>query len=418
MSQRLSTSATFRSLESRVAELEGVTPLPATLANNTYLSAKRHDGVVTRIAGVTASDILYIGGIDAPVSSVVIAAGGSSSSAELSSAGTKIWGTLTVTDRAQAPIMVAPSSNGLGGSVEILGSGVAGYTGIVQFHKLDGTRNGFVGFNAENGPMHYGSDTGAGHYFEGGTISPSPDMRFGLRFNSVDGILDFDANDYLYYSRASDKFVFDIGGSSACNIAATGLTANGLSAPTIGIDANFYSSLISSIPTLTFDVGDTLSFNRTTQTYSFALSNSAQLSVNALGTFVANVLTVGDSNFGMSLNGGGQPLILYDNGDYASFIRSSNIYSWVIGNTTKATLDSSGNFVAYGAVLASADSNFGLSVPFANTPRVTFDTGGDYISYDRVANKYYFVIGGVNVASIDASGNMRLKGTLTQSVTP
>jgi len=90
----------------------------------------------------------------------------------------------------------------------------------------------------------------------------------------------------------------------------------------------------------------------------------------------------------------------------------------VIGSATKATLDSGGNFVAYGALLASGDANFGLSIPVANMPRVTFDTGGDQIVYDRTANKFYFVIGGVNVASIDASGNLRIKGTLSQGVTP
>lgn len=293
MSQRLSTSTTFQSLGARVANLERVTPLAATMENNNFLSAKRRDGVTTRIAGVNPSDVLYLGGIDATVSSVVITAGGSSS-IELSVNRTKIWGALTITDVLQAPIILAPTSNGLGGGVQILGAGVAGYTGIVQFQKLDGTRNGFIGFNVESGPMHYGSDTGAGHYFEGGIVSPDPAMRFGLRFNGTDGLIDFDTNDAFYYSRSGDTFVWTIG-------------------------------------------------------------SAVQMTLGGGGLQVSNVLTVGDSNF------------------FAQII--------------------------------------------SGKPTITFDSG-DTISYDRAANKYYFAIGGVNVASIDASGNMRLKGTLTQSVTP
>lgn len=354
MSQRLSTSTTFQSLETRVDALEQLTPLSATLENNSYLSAKRHDGVVTRIAGITAADTLYIGSIDAPVSSVIITAGGSAS-VEVSSLGANVWGSLTVAGALQAPVVFAPSSNGFGGAIEILGSGVAGHTGIVQFLKLDGTRNGYVGFNAESGPMHYGSDTGAGHYFEGGIISPDPAMLFGLRFNSVDGIVDFDAGDYLYYSRSNDEYLFMIGGA-------------------------------------------------------------AQFAVNPSGTFVANVLTIGDGNFAVNLNGG-MPTFQFDGGDYIQFNRSSNAYAFNIGAATKAALDSSGNFTAAGSIAPSNDANFLIKTASGN-PQIVFDSGGDQISYDRTANKYYFAIGGVNVASIDASGNMRLKGTLTQSVTP
>ncbi len=293
MSQRLSTSATFQSLGTRVANLERVTPLAATMENNNFLSAKRRDGVTTRIAGVNSGDVFYLGGIDATVSSVVITAGGSSS-IELSVNRTKIWGAVTVTDVLQAPIILAPASNGLGGGVQILGSGVAGYTGIVQFQKLDGTRNGFIGFNVESGPMHYGSDIGAGHYFEGGIVSPDPAMRFGLRFNGTDGLIDFDTNDAFYYSRSGDTFVWTIG-------------------------------------------------------------SAVQMTLGGGGLQVSNALTVGDANF--------------------------------------------------------------LAQIVSGKPTIAFDSG-DTISYDRAANKYYFAIGGVNVASIDASGNMRLKGILTQSVTP
>jgi len=293
MSRHLSMSATFQSLEARVADLEQVMPLPTTMENNTYLSSKRHDGVVTRIAGITASDDLYFGAIDASLNSIILTLHGTTS-IKLESLGVTVPGSLSVGTDLQASTIISPSVNGQGGAVKILGSGVAGYTGVVQFQRLDGSRNGFIGFNLESGPMHYGSDTGAGHYFEGGIISPDPAMHFGLRFNGTDGLIDFDTNDAFYYSRSGDTFVWTIGGSAQMTLGGAGLQVS--NAVTVG-DASFFAQIVSGKPTIAFDSGDT-------------------------------------------------------------------------------------------------------------------------ISYDRSANKYYFTIGGVNVASIDASGNMRLKGTLTQSVTP
>ena len=312
-----------------------------------------------------------------------------------------------------------------GGTANLNGSSVAGYTGIVEFRKADGTRNGYIGFNAEAGAMNYGSDIGAGHYFAGGSISPDPAMKFGLRFNSVDGIVDFDSGDYLYYSRSADLFSFNIGNANKAQIdsggnfsnagvifpggdanyllgvfsniprvqfdsndniaydraanaysfnvggaAATTIDGTGIATPNKvfpGADPNFYAGVVSSQPRILWDVSDSLQYDRTGNALTTYIGGSAQFTINPAGTFVANVLTVGDGNFGMSLNGGAQPLVLYDSGDYASFVRASNIFSWVIGNATKATLDSSGNLVAYGALIASAE--FQLRA---------FDSGGEY----------------------------------------
>jgi hypothetical protein len=43
---------------------------------------------------------------------------------------------------------------------------------------------------------------------------------------------------------------------------------------------------------------------------------------------------------------------------------------------------------------------------------------GSVIYFDSAAGKYYFVVGGVPVASIDGSGNARFRGTVTPNVTP
>ena len=358
MSQPLSTSATFQSLQTRVADLEQVTPLAATMENNAYLSAKRHDGVVTRIAGITPSDDLYFGTIDSSLTSVIITLHGTTS-IKLDSSGVTVPGSLNVGTDLQASTIISSSINGQGGAIKMLGSGVAGYTGVVQFHKLDGTRNGFIGFNTESGPMHYGSDTGAGHYFEGGSVSPDPNMRFGLRFNGTDGLIDFDTNDAFYFSRSGNTFVWTI-------------------------------------------------------------SSAVQMTLSGGGLQVSNLLTVGDGNFGMSLNGGSDPYLAFDSTDYFGYNRSSNTYHFNIAGASKLDVNATGisvpGSVTAGNYVQIGDANFFAQI-VSGKPTITFDSG-DTISYDRAANKFYLAIGGVNVASIDASGNMRLKGTLTQSVTP
>lgn len=484
MSQRLSTSVTFQNLEDRVTTLE----------SDQILTPSKIIGALGYTPANTAGDtVTYL--------------------------------------NAHAFIGSIP---GAGGSANLSGSSVPGYTGIVEFRTIEGARNGFIGFNAEAGPMHYGSDTGAGHFFEGGIISPDPAMHFGLRFNSVDGILDFDSGDCLYYSRSSDSFLFNIGGeakakidsqgvmsaaklavdgqfyqtiansthnplinfdsndylaydrtgnvytfniagSSACNVAATGLTANGLSAPTISVDANFYSSVITSKPTISFDGGDTLSYDRAANAYAFNVAGAAAASIDATGvatpnkmfpgadpnfyagivssqprilwdasdslqydrtgdaltayiggsaqftinpssTFVANVLNVGDGNFGLSLNGGDQPLLAFESSTYLSYSRTIHSFAWVIGNAPKMSLDSTGALSSTGPIFPGNDSGFSLRIASGN-PMIIFDSG-DTIRFERGNNKIVFSIGNVDVGSIDASGNLRIKGILSQGVTP
>jgi hypothetical protein len=67
--------------------------------------------------------------------------------------------------------------------------------------------------------------------------------------------------------------------------------------------------------------------------------------------------------------------------------------------------------------ITTGDTNFGLCFNFGTQPFLLFDVG-DYIIFDRSANKYYFNVGGSPVASIDANGNLKVKGAVTQNTTP
>lgn len=70
----------------------------------------------------------------------------------------------------------------------------------------------------------------------------------------------------------------------------------------------------------------------------------------------------------------------------------------------------------YGALKAGGsierDPQFYLEVQGTVVPYINFDAG-DQITYDRLNNKWFFVVGGVVVASIDGSGNLRVKGSVT-----
>jgi len=130
-------------------------------------------------------------------------------------------------------------------------------------------------------------------------------------------------------------------------------------------------------------------------------------------TLASSAITLfNDSNLGFTVPSG-NPRLLLDANDYLSYDRSNNQLQVVVGGTTIANINLS--YAAFPSVQVS-DANFTLAIQ-SSTPRILFDAN-DALVYDRTANKYYFVIGGINVASIDANGNMRLKGTLTQSVTP
>lgn len=202
--------------------------------------------------------------------------------------------------------------------------------------------------------MQYGSDTGAGHYFSGGVISAAPDMRFGLRFNTVDGIVDFDAGDYLYYSRSTDTFLFNIGGTTKATIDSGGV----MNVTQLALDGQFYQTVAS-------------------------------------GTH--------------------NPLINFDSNDYLAYDRTANLFAFNVGGILRASIDGSGN-IAAGGIFPGNDAAFSIKM-VGGTPTILFDSG-DTIRYDRANDKFVFGIGGVEVASIDAGGNLRIRGTITQSTTP
>jgi hypothetical protein len=139
------------------------------------------------------------------------------------------------------------------------------------------------------------------------------------------------------------------------------------------------------------------------------------------GTFyAAGVASFGDMNFTVQINTT-NPLIGFDAGDYLAYDRTANIFAFNIASAPIFQITAVGVALA-GVLQVSAhaeivDNRFTLGIAGGTQPQIAFDTN-DYFLYDRTANKLYLYIGATAVMSIDASGNMRLKGTLTQSTTP
>jgi hypothetical protein len=130
--------------------------------------------------------------------------------------------------------------------------------------------------------------------------------------------------------------------------------------------------------------------------------------VHAPALVVTGNISDGDTQFGLSYNVS-SPSVSFDSNDSITFDRTANTYNFVIGGTVQASVGST-------FITIAGDANMGLA-KVGSDLAIRFDTN-DYLYYSRSSNKLFLVIGGTNVASIDASGNMKLLGTLTQSTTP
>lgn len=82
---------------------------------------------------------------------------------------------------------------------------------------------------------------------------------------------------------------------------------------------------------------------------------------------------------------------------------------WHAGNLTPSNYALLSGATFSGAI--KRDTNFYLELASSN-PFINWDAN-DSDSFDRTTNKRYITIGGVTVASIDASGNLKLLGNIT-----
>jgi hypothetical protein len=108
------------------------------------------------------------------------------------------------------------------------------------------------------------------------------------------------------------------------------------------------------------------------------------------------------------------------NGGLINYVSNSGAgHNFVGGDVVvNGGLRVTGNISAGGTIYPkSTDGVFYLNTDGGNYPYINFDAG-DYLQYDRSANKFLFVIGGALVASIDASGTLRVRGNVIANTGP
>ena len=450
-----------------------------TVPNSTYIKSALTSGAVTRLFGLNGSNSLYIGGIDATIASVVIEVA-STPVQTISTIGVAITGTLSVSGNVtmggaliatqayvgtQIANLVgsAPSTldtlnelaaslandanfsttmtNALAGKAPLAG---AAFTGPVSF----GDAAFYTDYNYGISPnIQYDSDDYAGYQraankfywvianssqatldlsgFQCLGYVRSGDSNFGLNFNAgTQPFLAFDNGDNLNFVRSSNTLGFNIANSTVLSVGPTGNinTGGNISGSAFFVDPSFTLTLSSSNPRLTFDANDYLQYDRTANRYNMVVGGAAQFVLDSGGATVVGteLIVANDSNFRLSMASSTQPLLRFDSGDQYLYDRAANQHKMMIGGAIKLVVDTNGltsnGAVAAGTYVQIGDLNFFAQIASGN-PQISFDSG-DQLFYDRTANKFYFAIGGVNVASIDASGNMRIKGALTQGVTP
>lgn len=211
MSQRLSISITFQALAGRVSALEGKMVAGFTVGGPITVGDGNFGmvfGGSPRLTFDLGDHLGYNRGAD--LYQFVI---GNVSQLDVGTSGISA-------NQFTAPVFVAPGYLGTTGSIQLKRSAAAGFTGILEFIKSDGSRNGYVGFNADAGAIQYGSDTGAGHNFTGGPIGLDANFLIGLSGGNPS--ITFDSGDMLVFDRTANKFNFFVGGTKIASIDASG----------------------------------------------------------------------------------------------------------------------------------------------------------------------------------------------------
>ena len=99
-------------------------------------------------------------------------------------------------------------------------------------------------------------------------------------------------------------------------------------------------------------------------------------------------------------------------------------YDSAIGFSTLAqariALDTRGVTAPTGSTdpVAAVTMTAGQIIDLKGSASMTSNPGGAYLQYRTATNRLYYVVGGVDMWSVDASGNVRAKGTVTGSTTP
>ena len=143
-------------------------------------------------------------------------------------------------------------------------------------------------------------------------------------------------------------------------------------------DANFYTTIVSSVPRLQFDTNDFISYDRSTDSYSFNVGSTSYASVDGNGLFTSQV-RVADTSYGYALNADATSSYLsFASNDYFAFNRSTNTLQFLVGGATLFSLaDGFGSIDSAGGAggrLKSSNSGNSMRLGFASPyPTIAVD---------------------------------------------
>jgi hypothetical protein len=104
-------------------------------------------------------------------------------------------------------------------------------------------------------------------------------------------------------------------------------------------DANFYTTIVSSVPRLQFDTNDYIAYDRATDAYAFHTASTSRATIDVNGVFTPQ-LRVGNTSYGYALNADATGSVLnFASNDYLYYNRSTNTLSFAVAGSTVFALD-------------------------------------------------------------------------------
>jgi hypothetical protein len=97
-----------------------------------------------------------------------------------------------------------------------------------------------------------------------------------------------------------------------------------------------------------------------------------------------------------------------------------SLIGFVLGTQVRTALDTRGMIAPTGSAdpVSAVTMSAGHIIDFNGSASLVSNPGGAYLQYRTATQRLYYVVAGVDQWSVDASGNVRARGTVTGSTTP
>ncbi|HXH11144.1 MAG TPA: hypothetical protein VNP04_15455 [Alphaproteobacteria bacterium] len=139
-----------------------------------------------------------------------------------------------------------------------------------------------------------------------------------------------------------------IGNAGFIDTLITDLGSNNIIGPNVGENGNvhlhdvqFYTAKLTGNPLINFDPNDFFTYVRSSNLYDFLIASAVKFRIGAATNVSFNRFEVIDSNFALD-RPASDPILLMDATDSFRYIRSADRWEWVIGDVVKAILESAG----------------------------------------------------------------------------